>query len=278
MKAPVIAEYDGTRDLVSRICKALEHNEDNHCLVNWEYLAPLDQLHVGGAAATAELAAKLGVQPNIRVLDVGCGLGGSARHLAALYDCFVTGVDLNEPFVQLAQLLSQRTGQSDRVSFVRGSATLLPFADQVFDMVWTQHVVMNIPEANEFYAEIYRVLLPGAQLAMYDVIAGEGGPALFPVPWAHDADRSFLRTADSLRQIIESCGFQILSWLDVTELGIRWAEERALVLQNRSDLKGCAFPGGEFPRMAANLDQNLRERRIRLLQAVVRRPDRCRPN
>src|SRR5262245_21935242 len=61
--------------------------------VSGEKLAAVDEFHVGGRDATIELADRLGLAPGTRVLDVGCGLGGSARFLAAERSCQVTGVD-----------------------------------------------------------------------------------------------------------------------------------------------------------------------------------------
>ena len=63
-----------------------------------------------GAEATHELAQFAGLEPGQQVVDVGSGLGGSARHLASRYGCQVTGVDLTEEFCQVATMLSERTG------------------------------------------------------------------------------------------------------------------------------------------------------------------------
>jgi cyclopropane fatty-acyl-phospholipid synthase-like methyltransferase len=55
------------------------------------------------------------------LLDVGCGLGGPARFLAATYGCHVTGIDLSQPFIEAARMLTERCGLADRASFLRGS-------------------------------------------------------------------------------------------------------------------------------------------------------------
>src|SRR5499427_5742711 len=97
-----------------------------------QQLAALDQFHTRGLAATAELAKLAGVTADTVVLDVGSGIGGPARFLAATYGCQVTGVDLSEPFVEAARYLTERTGQSDRVSFRTASALELPFDEGEF--------------------------------------------------------------------------------------------------------------------------------------------------
>src|ERR1041385_7257594 len=85
-------------------------------------LAALDQFHTRGIEATAELAKLAGITADMAVLDVGAGMGGPARFLAATCGCRVTGIDLSEPFVTAARYLTERTGQGDQVSFEAGSA------------------------------------------------------------------------------------------------------------------------------------------------------------
>src|SRR5580700_11225708 len=108
-----------------------------------QQLGALDQFHTRGLAATAELAKLAGITAGMSVLDVGAGVGGPARFLAATYGCQVTGVDLSEAFVDAARYLTERTGQSGQVSFKTASALELPFDDGQFDVVLLQHVAMN---------------------------------------------------------------------------------------------------------------------------------------
>ncbi|HEY5764140.1 MAG TPA: methyltransferase domain-containing protein, partial [Rhodocyclaceae bacterium] len=109
-------------------------------------LAPVDQFHVRGRAATLELARVAGIDASMRVLDVGCGIGGTTRGLAAEFGCHVTGIDLTDEYCRAAVLLSERVGLSDRVGFRQADATRLPFEAGSFDLVWTEHVAMNIAD------------------------------------------------------------------------------------------------------------------------------------
>jgi sarcosine/dimethylglycine N-methyltransferase len=111
-----------------------------------QQLGALDQFHTRGLAATAELAKLAGIAADAAVLDVGSGVGGPARFLAATYGCRVTGVDLSEPFVDAARYLTERTRQSGQVSFQTASALELPFDDGRFDAVLLQHVAMNVSD------------------------------------------------------------------------------------------------------------------------------------
>ena len=269
-----MSTHYGNGDLVARVEGALR-DAFGDGPIGWEALAPLDQFHVGGAAATAALAAKLAIPAGARVLDVGCGLGGPSRHLATLFDGTVTGIDLSAPFIDVATLLTRRCGLDGRVTHQVGDATALPFADASFDIAWTQHVAMNIADRAGLYAGIHRVLRPGGRLALYDVVAGEAGPLHYPVPWARDPADSTVLTAAATRTVLEAAGFAVVEWTDATAAGLAGLQAQVAAAQDRPEaLRPLALPlvmGADFPALAANLGRNLREGRAALLQAVLTR-------
>ncbi|KAA3451524.1 SAM-dependent methyltransferase [Mesorhizobium sp. SARCC-RB16n] len=231
-----------------------------------EQLAGLDQFHTRGLAATAELAGLAGVGPDTTVLDVGSGLGGPARFLAATHGCRVTGVDLSEPFVEAAHYLAERMGLSELVTFESASALALPFDDSHFDVVLLQHVAMNITERARLYGEIRRVLKPGGRFATYDVVLNSGDPH-YPVPWARSPADSFLLTAAETRERIEQAGFETLVWQDDTEAGKAWFSQ--LRASGPPPLLNLGVVmGPDFAELAANLGRNLGEGRLGILTAV----------
>jgi len=231
-----------------------------------QHLAGLDQFHTRGLAATAELAKLAGIAADLSVLDVGSGVGGPARFLAATYGCRVTGVDLSEPFVDAARYLTERTGQSERVSFEIASALDLPFAGGRFDVVLLQHVAMNIADRARLYREIRRVLKRGGRFATFDVVLN-GGKPLYPVPWARTPATSFLLTAAATREAIEPAGFRTLAWQDDSEAAKAWfAQMRESGPPPPPNLG--AVMGPDFAQLAANLGRNLMEGRLGVLTAV----------
>ena len=133
-----IVEQYGVSDFVSRVEDVLRQAGFGDGAIPWQALAPLDQFHVGGAAATTALADKLAVADSTAVLDVGCGLGGPSRHLAAVYGCSVAGIDLNPSLIDLACMLTRRAGLAAKVTHRVGDATELPFEADSFDLAWTQ--------------------------------------------------------------------------------------------------------------------------------------------
>ena len=260
-------------DLGDVILTALEKAGRDIDHLTPEDLAPIDQFHIRGRAATLELARAAGLDASKHVLDVGSGVGGTSRCLAKEFGCRVTGIDLTDEYCRAASMLSAKTGLAHLVDYRQGDATKLPFDDQTFDVVWTEHVAMNIPDKTRLYKEMHRVLKPGGTLAIYDVLAGPSGPVLFPVPWARTPDTSFLVSPTELRRLLEEAAFTITDWADTTEAARAWFVILAEKIQ-KEGLPSLGFHlllGADFKVMAQNQGRNLQEGRIVLAQIVARK-------
>lgn len=214
----VVSQYTQDHQL-QRILSALESAGKNMDRLTVQDLAPVDQFHTLGMKATLDLAAAAEIGPNDEVLDAGSGLGGPARTLAARFGCRVTGVDLNVKFCEVAVALNIKVGLQDRIAIQMANALALPFQDGSFDVVWTQHVSMNIEDKAGLFAQFARVLNPAGRLAIFDVIAGVGKPC-FPQPWADDPSISHLVDEASLRSLLTGAGFRPVIWEDVTQAGV----------------------------------------------------------
>lgn len=230
-------------------------------------LAGLDQFHSRGLAATRDFVSLLDLAPGMRVLDAGSGLGGPARYVAETHGCHVTGVDLTDSFVAVATLLAERTGMGGLVDYRTGDLLALDFADASFDVVYTQHVVMNIVDRARLYGEIARVLKPGGTFGFYDVLAVDGQPApIYPVPWAETAAGSFLLTAAQTEAALARAGLKTQAWNDVSAESIAWFQQ---LPPASAQMPGLSLVmGPRFPQMSANFARSLAENRVQLVMAT----------
>ncbi|WP_232096937.1 class I SAM-dependent methyltransferase [Comamonas thiooxydans] len=167
-------------DIGSAILTALEKAGKDIALLRPEDLAPVDEFHIRGRTATLELAQVAGVDSTKRILDVGSGIGGTSRCLAREFGCHVTGIDLTEEYCRTATMLSDRIGLSKLVDYRQGDATNLPFPDASFDIVWSEHAAMNIPDKSALYREMHRVLKPGGHLQSTTFLLAPSAQLFFP--------------------------------------------------------------------------------------------------
>jgi len=232
--------------------------------------AAIDQLHLGGRGATLKQLDAMSITADYRVLDIGCGLGGSARLIADRYHCPVVGVDITADFCALAEALNQRLKKSLPVAFVQADATQLPFNDKSFDLLISQHCIMNVAEPEKALAEFRRLLKPGGRLLLHEVLQGEQSPPYYPVPWASAANHSFLLDEAKLRQLLSSAGLQIEHFEDLSDTALSWRKHHQQKPQRTStDDRPLLSPklifGDRFPLMAQNLLRNLDESRVRVI-------------
>jgi ubiquinone/menaquinone biosynthesis C-methylase UbiE len=118
---------------------------------------------------TALVAARSGAGSGLHVLDVGCGTGGPARHLAHATGATVTGITLSPEQVEVATARSLRDGLDGRTRFQVADAAGLPFADRSFDAAIAIESLLHMPDKDSALREVFRVLRPGAVLTIADV-------------------------------------------------------------------------------------------------------------
>lgn len=269
--SPSVETHYSRRGLTEIIDKALSEAGANVSRPDLEALAGVDHFHTRGLDATREFFQRADFAAGDHILDIGSGLGGPARYLAHSRGCRVTGLDLTPAYCEVAEELTARVGLSEHVRFRQGNALEMPFGDAAFDGAYTQHVNMNIADKPRLIREIRRVLKPGGRLAMFEILAGNGQPLRFPVPWARTADISFLATQDRLRELLTASGFTIEQWEDQTTLATEvYSTLQELGEEAPPPVGLHLLMGAEMKDMIANYLDNLQQGRLRVLQMVMR--------
>jgi len=229
-------------------------------------LGMLEDFHTMGRIATSQLADLAKITSEDEVLDAGSGIGGTARFLAGQYGCKVTAIDLTEEYCETARWLNRLVGLDDRISVRQGNVTDLPFADATFQLVTSQHVQMNVPDKARLYDEARRVLVIGGRLAIWDITAGTPGELDYPLPWADRPELSHLASADRLHAAVESAGFAVDHWNDLTGEAVTLME--AVLSLPPSPLGLHAFVE-DFTEKAQNLTRGLASGRLRAIQGIA---------
>lgn len=189
-----------------------------------DLLSGVDEFHMGGRPATIALAEQLKLNADHQVLDVGCGLGGMARYLAATFGCRVCGVDLTPEYVEVGNQLNKEVGLDGQIMLNQASATDMPYADARFDRASMLHVGMNISNKTALMAEIGRVTKPGALFATYDVMRVGDAPIVYPVAWAADESTSFVGSIEDYVTALEGAGFDIVDIVEKRDVALRFFE------------------------------------------------------
>jgi sarcosine/dimethylglycine N-methyltransferase len=257
------------RDIESRILAALRAaGLDPEQRLSPSELGALDHFHTGGLRASRELLELAQIRTEDRVLDIGAGLAGPARLLAATLGCRVDCLDMSPDFCAGAMLLNRLTGLDDRVVVHAGSALDMPFPDDAFDVVWMQNVGMNIADKRTLYAEIGRVLKPGGRFAFQEMVAGKLPTSHFPLPWATDPADSFLVTAEEMCSLLSESGFVAETFEDTSEAHL--SASAANATPAASGQLSLAVFVDDLGQKARNARLSLEEGQVRLVRGVFR--------
>ena len=206
------------------------------------------------------------------MLDIGSGIGGSARYFASQHGCDVTGVDLTAEFVRTARALTSRVAHQLAVRFEQASALELPFAPESFDGAYLFHVGMNIADKRKLFAEAHRVLRGGGWLAMFEMMRAGEGELGFPVPWASSSAESFVATVAEYQEALAGAGFTITAQRDRRLYAIEFIE-RMLARNQQPGPKplGISFLMGETaPLKMKNVMEGMRRVLISPVEMIAR--------
>lgn len=223
-------------------------------------IGPEDQLRM-----ELRIAASAGIEAQCDVLDVGCGIGGAACHLAARTGARIRGLTPVAEQVRLARELARATGTANRVAFDQGSASELPYEDASFDAVLFFESPCHFPDRARFFAEARRVLRPGGRLAGEDWLAAPGLDAAATQRWIAPVCESWaiaaLGTLDDYAAGMRAAGLSVREAVDLRE-------EMALLRGFVVDPRERHELGAEAAATADAIRRTIKEGLIRLGEAA----------
>jgi sarcosine/dimethylglycine N-methyltransferase len=200
--------------------------------VNPDALASFDQLHVGQMAATRRFSAWVNPAPGTRVLDLGAGLGGAARHLASVHGCLVTALDLSPLLSAAGARLTRWCGLQASVTHRTGDLIDTSRSEQ-FDLIWLQHIDMQVPDKTGLYLACGSAVAPGGRVVWHDWLEGSGGKPRYPVVWSTGGEASYPVRASQLRQELHRCGFSAPTLHPITADTAEWLQTTIAQLESR---------------------------------------------
>lgn len=269
-----VREHYASEGITERVLTALRNANGPDVPITPETLAPIDHFHGKGVIATEELVAELQPKASDNLLDIGCGIGGPARWIAAKYGCRVSGVDLTAEFCAAARELNNLTGLADRVEILHGDALSLPAPNNSFDHAYSQAALMNISDKRGVFREAFRVLRPGGSLTLSLAGAGSAGEPRYPLPWATTTATSFLATLDEIRGDLLAAGFQIVFVRDTSAV---LAEALPPIL-NQLETEGLPplgehiVTGENAKEWRINWVRSMVEQRLSMIEVLARKP------
>lgn len=266
MQINMTAHY-GNDDLTDRVLAYLQQRGVDLEDLQDRDLLTLDQFHIGGRKSTRKLARMASIDSTTLLLDIGCGIGGAARSLCQDFGCQVRGIEPVSSYCDLATLLTRKAGLAGKIDFYCGAATSLPFGDDTFDVVWMQHVHMNVQDKPIMFAEIARVLREGGRLAIHEAFAGPTTPAFYPVPWASTDAMSHLCRWEDYLALAGAAGLR---------LGVEEETSAEALTQLRAGESLQQEPPGlallvnaDFAELTRNLGRNLEDQRVTIRMATL---------
>jgi len=271
MNDSVAAHYtDG--QLLNRILSGVQAIGKTPDTVSVDELAPVDEFHIGGRQASEDFISQLELSADDHTLDVGCGIGGTSRFVASRFGCRVTGIDLTPEFVSTGQSLCDWVGLSEQVELHQGDATAMPFTDESFDAAFMLHVGMNIAGKDALFAEVFRLIKPGALFGVYDVMQTSDEPLTYPVPWSSVPGTSALATQAQYIEALEQAGFDIIRIRDRREFAADFfAETRRRMehLDGTPPLGVHVAMGESAPVKISNMVDNIAAGRVSPVEIIV---------
>lgn len=186
-------------------------------ILRYEAIFGRTWVSVGGEATTRQFVAHLDLKPGMKVLDIGCGIGGSAFYMARNYMVDVNGIDLSSNMISIAEdyRKEMEPAVKHRTQFYIEDALSMDYPDNFYDVVYSRDTILHIKEKDELFAKFLQTLKPGGRLLISDYCHGDQPHSNNFKEYVKGRDYD-LHTVKEYGQILEQAGFKDVQALDKT--------------------------------------------------------------
>ncbi|XP_039257506.2 uncharacterized protein LOC120334118 [Styela clava] len=226
-------------------------------ILRYEEIFGRDYISTGGHSTTQEFCGSLGLTKGQKVLDVGCGIGGSAFHMGREFGAEVIGIDLSSNMIGIA-IERQREYQIPKVYFEVADATKIQYPEDAFDVIYSRDTILHIKHKDQLFANFYKWLKPGGKVLITDYVCGP-----------HDkhsqefkdyvAQRGyFLLTVDQYGQELQNAGFTNVKAVDKTDMFVSILQKELQLFDRKKGDFAKKFSVEDFDSIKTGWNDKLR--------------------
>jgi sarcosine/dimethylglycine N-methyltransferase len=179
------------------------------------------------------------IDKNTKIIDLGGGFSGSARHLAHHYGCSVTVLNLSETENERGRKMNNEQGLDHLIEVIDGSFDAIPFPDETFDIVWSEDAVLHSDNRKQVIKEAARVLKPGGDLIFTDPMQTDNCDEAVLKPIYDRINLSSLGSPAFYRKTCSEAGLKAQEFNEMPEqLTLHYARVLEETEQNEYKLEG----------------------------------------
>lgn len=194
------------------------HQYSNKSILRYERIFGHTWVSTGGETTTKDFLIQLDLKPGMKILDIGCGTGGSAFFMARQYGCYVHAMDLSANMIHIAddRLKREDAEVKTKVSFEIADCTTVNYPHNEYDLIYSRDTILHIKDKEGLYKRMLAWLKPGGTLFVSDYCRGdqEHSQEFMKYKAARGYD---LRTVAEYGKVIENAGYRMVRALDHTQ-------------------------------------------------------------